>query len=105
MTIDKSKFVELPNEAVIIICDLNKQVKAQHERIVNLVESQQAEITRLNAVVEQNNEAIFKIISEFSSSDPTYKDYENNYKDGWIDACNEITWAIEAMKDGIKESE
>ena len=45
--------------------------------------------------VKELNEAI-KIIKDFQNSDvPPCRDYENTYADGWIDACNEILWAIE----------
>lgn len=38
-----------------------------------------------------------KIIKDFQSDDvPPCKAYEDTYADGWIDACNEILWAIEA---------
>ena len=41
------------------------------------------------------NEAI-KIIKDFQSDDvPPCKAYEDTYADGWMDACNEILWAIE----------
>jgi len=41
------------------------------------------------------NEAI-KIIKDFQSDDvPPCKSYEDTYADGWMDACNEILWAIE----------
>lgn len=30
----------------------------------------------------------------FSDGDPSYKDYENTYIDGWQDACNECKWVI-----------
>ena len=37
-----------------------------------------------------------KIIKDFQSDDvPPCKSYEDTYADGWIDACNEILWAIE----------
>lgn len=45
--------------------------------------------------VKDINEAI-EIIKDFQNSDvPPCKDYENTYADGWMDACNEILWAIE----------
>ena len=45
--------------------------------------------------VKELYEAI-KIIKDFQNSDvPPCKYYENTYADGWIDACNEILWAIE----------
>ena len=45
--------------------------------------------------VKELNEAI-KIIKDFQSDDvPPCKAYEDTYADGWMDACNEILWAIE----------
>lgn len=45
--------------------------------------------------IKDINEAI-EIIKDFQNSDvPPCKDYENTYADGWMDACNEILWAIE----------
>ena len=45
--------------------------------------------------VKELNEAI-KIIKDFQSDDvPPCKSYEDTYADGWMDACNEILWAIE----------
>ena len=38
-----------------------------------------------------------EVIKDFQNSDvPPCKYYEDNYADGWMDACNEILWAIEA---------
>ena len=45
--------------------------------------------------VKELNEAI-KIIKDFQSDGvPPCKSYEDTYADGWMDACNEILWAIE----------
>ena len=45
--------------------------------------------------VKELNAAI-KIIKDFQSDDvPPCKSYEDTYADGWMDACNEILWAIE----------
>ena len=50
--------------------------------------------------VKELNEAI-KIIKDFQSDDvPPCKAYEDTYADGWMDACNEILWAIEDELNG-----
>ena len=50
--------------------------------------------------VKELNEAI-KIIKDFQSDDvPPCKSYEDTYADGWMDACNEILWAIEEKAQG-----
>lgn len=43
---------------------------------------------------------IIKIIEEFrEDKNPPHKEYENTYADGWLDACNEILWAIQDLID------
>lgn len=40
--------------------------------------------------------AAIKIVKDFQNSDvPSCKYYEDTYADGWMDACNEILWALE----------
>lgn len=42
-----------------------------------------------------------EIIKDFQSDDvPPCKYYEDTYADGWMDACNEILWAIEDELNG-----
>ena len=43
-----------------------------------------------------NLNQIIEILKDFQETKEfTYKKYEDTYKDGWLDACNEILWAIE----------
>jgi hypothetical protein len=30
---------------------------------------------------------------------PIYKDYEDTYMDGWLDACNQILWSVQELID------
>lgn len=40
-------------------------------------------------------EKILEIVEEFrQDKNPPYKAYEDTYMDGWLDACNEIYYAI-----------
>jgi hypothetical protein len=39
---------------------------------------------------------VLEIVEQFrAEQNPPHKEYENNYNDGWLDACNEIYYAIE----------
>lgn len=45
-----------------------------------------------------------EIIKDFQNDDvPPCKYYEDTYADGWMDACNEILWAIEAELEKAQE--
>lgn len=39
-----------------------------------------------------------EISEDFLKEKPEFKNYENTYMDGWLDACNEIGWSMEKMK-------
>lgn len=44
---------------------------------------------------------VIKIIKTFQEDkNPPYKAYEDTYMDGWLDACNEILYAILEKYDG-----
>ena len=50
--------------------------------------------------VKKLNKAV-EIIKDFQNDEvPTCKYYEDTYADGWMDACNEILWAIEDELNG-----
>ena len=53
--------------------------------------------------VKELNKAV-EIIKDFQSDDvPSCKYYEDTYADGWMDACNEILWAIETELEKAQE--
>ena len=63
--------------------------------VVRREQDEQYSIPLYTHPVKELNEAI-KIIKDFQSDDiPPCKAYEDTYADGWMDACNEILWAIE----------
>ncbi len=39
-----------------------------------------------------------EISADFLKEEPEFKNYEDTYMDGWLDACNEMSWAMEKMK-------
>jgi len=43
------------------------------------------------------DEEILTAIKEFAEEVMPYKEYENTYSDGWLDACNEIYSAVFAI--------
>ena len=43
------------------------------------------------------DEEILTAIKEFAEEVMPYKEYENTYSDGWLDACNEIYSAVFAL--------
>lgn len=44
---------------------------------------------------ELSDEEILEAIEQFREwTNPPYKDYEDTYMDGWLDACNEIYSAV-----------
>ena len=49
----------------------------------------------VQAAVLEEREACIKVAERHASNkSPPYKDHEDNYLDGWLDASNEIGWAI-----------
>lgn len=96
----EKKIAELEKQIVAI--DMNNEpvawmpIQSKHTRIQETKpDDEQNWIPLYLHPVKDINEAI-EIIKDFQNSDvPPCKDYENTYADGWMDACNEILWAIE----------
>lgn len=41
---------------------------------------------------------ILEIIKDHQQDkNPPYKQYEDTYLDGWLDACNQILWAVKEL--------
>ena len=53
-----------------------------------------------DAATTAERERCEKECEELSNDDaPPYKDYEDTYLNGWLDACNECKWAIHGCVD------
>ena len=66
------------------------------EKFATMLRQQQAEIEALKAKTPADEE-ILTAIKEFSEEVMPYKEYENTYSDGWLDACIEIYSAVFAI--------
>ena len=50
--------------------------------------------SELDAAILAERRRCADICNELGMQKPSYKDYENNYEDGYLDATNECQWAI-----------
>jgi hypothetical protein len=55
-----------------------------------MLRQQQAEIERLKALNTIKDAGILTMIKLIADDISGYKDYENTYADGWLDACNTV---------------
>jgi hypothetical protein len=55
-----------------------------------MLRKQQAEIERLKALNTIKDAGILTVIKLIADDISGYKDYENTYADGWLDACNTV---------------
>ena len=50
--------------------------------------------------MEDKIKQIIEIIQEHQQDkNPPYKQHEDTYMDGWLDACNQILWAVRELLD------
>lgn len=77
-------------QLVEALVDRHACSEPEHASLVACVEDS------ARALIAAEREACARICAEQVAEDPTFKEYEDNYKDGWIDASNECTWAIRA---------
>jgi hypothetical protein len=61
-----------------------------HDKLYAKVVEQQAEIERLKALNTIKDAGILTMIKLIADDISGYKDYENTYADGWLDACNTV---------------
>ena len=50
------------------------------------------------------DEVLYTVQTFREDQDPPYKEWENTYMDGWLDACNEIYNAVFDLKEEMLES-
>ena len=63
---------------------------------LSIIDQQKLEIEALKTKT-LTDEEILTAIKEFAEEVMPYKEYENTYSDGWLDACNEIYSAVFAI--------
>lgn len=49
--------------------------------------------------MEDKIKDIIEIIKDHQSEIPNFKNYEDTYMDGWLDACNQILWTVKEYLD------